>query len=99
MGRHTCWGGVSGLALRGITGQEIVFGYDRNAQLASLLVLARRAVDVVVNQEAGRFRHAARHFAALTLYVGLELIAVLVMMNVARYHKSQPVAQLARGGC
>ena len=67
----------------GILRYEIVFGDDGNAQLLGLLVLARGGGDVIINKVGRRTTDSRGDLAALRLDIGLEFVAVLVVMHVA----------------
>ena len=60
---------------------ELVFTDNGDAQLLGFLVLARLRGYIVVDEVVGRAAYAARNLAALTLDIGLELVAVFVVVK------------------
>jgi hypothetical protein len=73
----------------------LVFRDDRNAQLLRLPVLGACRGSIVVDQEGRALAHTSRHLTALLLDVSFQLVAVLVVVHVARHHEGQSLAHRA----
>ena len=69
---------------------------DGDTQLMRLLVLGALRLGVVVDEVSGALAHASRHLATLALDVSLQFVAILVVMDVACYHKGLSLALCAR---
>ena len=80
----------------GILRYEIVFGDDGDAQLLGLLVLARGGGDVIINKVGRRTTDSRSNLAALRLDIGLEFVAVLVVVDVASNDEGKAGALVAR---
>ena len=63
-------------------------------RLLGLLVLARSGGDIIVDRMGGEAPDSRGHLAALRLDVRLQLVAVLVVVDVARDDEGQSLAEV-----
>ena len=79
---------------------ELVFTDNGDAQLLGFLVLARLRGYIVVDEVVGRAAYATCNLAALTLDIGLELVAVFVVVHIAGHYECHSLATGTGGrGC
>ena len=71
---------------------ELVFTDNGDAQLLGFLVLARLRGYIVIDEVVGRAAYATCNLAALILDIGLELVAVFVVVHIAGHYECHSLA-------